>query len=134
MKYLLDTNICIYIIKHHPAGVRARFDACELGDIGVSTISVAELRYGLEKSAAPQKNLAALERFLAPLEFADFDHEATIAYGPIRAALARSGKPIGALDLLIAAQAISRDLVLVTNNVGEFQRVPGLKLENWAVP
>lgn len=131
MKYLLDTDICIYVINERPAAVLKRFREHGVGDIGITAITVAELAYGVEKSGSA-RNRAALERFLLPFELLDFDAEAAIAYGSIRASLERKGKPIGPLDTLIAAQAVSRALVLVTNNVREFRRVPGLAVENWA--
>lgn len=132
MRILLDTNICIYIIKNKPPEVRSRFQQYDIGDIGVSTITVAELEYGVKKSAAVERNQKALETFLLPLEFLDFDHPAAQAYGDIRAALERNGTPIGGMDMLIAAQAQAHDLLLVTRNLREFQRVQGLRCESWA--
>ena len=131
MKCLLDTNICIYLIKRRPAQVIERFKAFAYGEIGVSAITVAELQYGVEKSQRREENRAALTQFLLPLVIVDFDDRAAIAYGEIRAALESMGRPIGSLDMLIAAQAASLNVALITNNVGEFSRVPGLVSENW---
>ena len=129
MRYLLDTNICIYVIKRRPPQVLARFQRYAVGDIGLSTVTLAELEYGAAKSQFPARNQAA---FTLPLEVLPFDAPAAAAYGPIRATLERQGTPIGAMDLLIAAHARSLGVILVTNNVREFGRVPGLQIENWA--
>ena len=131
MRYLLDTNICIYLIKKRPHPVLEKFDAYSVGEVGVSSITVAELQYGVRKSQHAVKNQQALKQFLLPLVIADFDEQAAIAYGEVRAILEAQGTPIGPLDTLIAAQAISLDVTLVTNNVREFSRVPGLRFENW---
>ena len=131
MDYLLDTNICIYIIKKKPAEVLERFKNLTIGDVGISSITLAELQYGIEKSSNSLKNREALEKFLTPIEIVDFGFEATIEYGRIRAELEKKGIPIGPLDTLIASQAKSLDVILVTNNVREFERIPGLKIENW---
>lgn len=131
MKYMLDTNICIYIIKKKPVNVLDRFKESPVGSIGISAITLAELQYGIMKSANPEKNQDALDRFLTPLEILDFDYLSTIEYGVIRAGLERKGTPIGPLDTLIAAHAKSTDVILVTNNEREFERIPRLKIENW---
>lgn len=131
MRYLLDTNICIYVIKRRPPQVLARFQRCAVGDIGLSTVTVAELQYGVAKSAFPERNQQALAAFTLPLEILPFDAPAAAAYGPIRATLERQGTSIGAMDLLIAAHAVSLGVILVTNNLREFGRVPGLQVENW---
>lgn len=131
MKVLLDTNICIYLIKNRPPEVRKHFERFLPGDIAISSITVAELQYGVEKSTAKEKNALALEAFLLPLEIAPFDFKSALAYGKIRAELERQGRPIGSLDMLIAAQAIAQDLTLVTHNLKEFARVPGLACETW---
>lgn len=131
MRVLLDTNICIYIIKNKPPEVRARFEKYDLGDIGVSTITIAELEYGVKKSQQPGKNAQALEAFLLPLEFLHFDDKSAISYGSLRAFLEREGKTIGSMDMLIAAQAIAHNLLLVTHNLKEFDRIPDLKCESW---
>ncbi len=130
MKYLLDTNICIYLINVRPPQVLDRFRREAIGDIGVSAITAAELAYGVAKSGSA-RNRAALEKFLAPLEIAQFDAPAFWHYGEIRARLERRGKPIGALDTLIAAHALALGTTLVTNNEAEFSRVDGLRIENW---
>lgn len=131
MEYLLDTNICIYIIKKKPQIVLQRFKKFPLGSIGISTITLAELQFGIHKSSNPEKNLAALNLFTIPLEIIDFDYNATVEYGFIRAELEKKGTPIGPLDTLIAAHAKSAGLTLVTNNEKEFNRIPNLKIENW---
>jgi tRNA(fMet)-specific endonuclease VapC len=131
MKAMLDTNICIYIIKRHPQSVLDRFSAFPVGDIGISSITLAELEYGAAKSAQPKKNREALEEFVSPLDIATFDRDAAESYGRIRATLERKGLPIGAMDMLIAAHALSLGANLVTNNEAEFRRVSGLRVENW---
>jgi tRNA(fMet)-specific endonuclease VapC len=131
MDYLLDTNICIYIIKRKPEIVIERFRGLALGSVGISTITLAELEYGVRKSGNPAKNLEALHQFLVPLAILDFDYNATVQYGKIRADLERAGTPIGPLDTLIAAHALSLNVTLVTNNEKEFNRVAALKTENW---
>ena len=130
MKYLLDTNICIYLINERPAGVLAKFKRHRIGDVGVSSVTVSELAYGVAKSGSA-RNRAALDAFLTPLTVIEYDTEAAFVYGELRSALERKGAPIGPLDLLIAAHALSRQLVLVTNNEKEFRRVGKLKVENW---
>jgi tRNA(fMet)-specific endonuclease VapC len=132
MQFLLDTNICIYIIKRKPLQVLSQFQRLNLSDVGISSITVAELEYGAYKSQRIEQNRVALSQFLMPLEILPFDEASTQLYGEIRAMLERQGTIIGAMDLLIAAQAKSYDLILVTNNVNEFSRIPGLKLQNWA--
>lgn len=131
MKVLLDTNICIYIIKQQPPAVLERFMGFAIGDVGISVVTLAELEYGVSKSRDVKRNRHALEQFIAPLEVARFDKEAAAAYGTIRAHLEQKGQPIGSMDLLIAAHARSLDVHLVTNNESEFKRVPGLRIENW---
>jgi len=131
MKYLIDSNICIYIMNQRPAEVIGKFKKFELGDIGVSTITVSELRYGAAKSKYRGKNEVRLEEFLTPLEILAYDQTAARVYGDIRFQLEKRGQPIGPLDLLIAAQAISRNLVLITNNDKEFKRIKKLKIQNW---
>lgn len=131
MRYLLDTNICIYLIRRRPAQVRERFERCAVGDIGLSTVTLAELQYGVAKSAFPTQNQEALEAFTLPLVVVPFDAAAAVAYGSARADLERQGIPIGAMDLLIAAHALSLRVILVTNNAREFARVEGLQVENW---
>lgn len=131
MRYLLDTNICIHIINRRPPHVLEHFDTLRAGDVGVSSITAAELAFGVAKSRSA-RNQAALEKFLAPLEIVSFGEEAVWHYGRLRAELERQGQPIGSLDTLIAAHALALDVTLVTNNREEFARVPGLRCENWA--
>ena len=131
MKVMLDTNICIYIIKRHPESVLRQFGSFPVGDIGISAITLAELEYGAAKSAQSKRNHEALEQFISPLQVAAFDRQATEAYGKTRAILERTGRAIGAMDLLIAAHALSLGVRLVTNNEKEFKLVPGLRVENW---
>ncbi len=133
MIFLLDTNMCIYLIKRHPPEVLRRFEEHEVGDIGVSSITAAELYFGARKSQRPSQNEQALEQFLLPLVVAEFGHDAAAAYGRIRTGLEKQGASIGPLDTLIAAHAVSLNLTLVTNNVREFARVPNLEIENWVV-
>ena len=131
MRFMLDTNICIYIINTRPPSVVERFKSFAIGDIGISAITLAELEYGAAKSAQPRRNREALSQFILPLEVSGFDADATVVYGRARTALERRGTPIGALDLLIAAHAISVGATLITNNMREFERVPGLRIQNW---
>ena len=131
MRYLLDTNICIYIIKRSPQQVIDRFKRLRVGDVGVSAITVCELQFGVSNSSQPERNQRALTEFLGPLEVMDFPAAAAAAYGEIRAHLERSGKPIGSYDLLLAAHALHENLTLVSNNIREFARVLGLRAENW---
>jgi len=133
MRYMLDTNICIYAIKHKPLQVIDRLRANAPAGLGISSICAAELYFGAEKSGSP-KNLAALKHFLEPLEIADFDLPAAQVYGRVRKSLELAGTTIGPLDMQIAAHALSLNAVLVTNNVREFARVNGLALENWVEP
>jgi tRNA(fMet)-specific endonuclease VapC len=131
LEYMLDTNICIYVIKNRPAALRERFD--QLAEaLCISTITLGELLYGVQKSARRSQNLQAVEQFTARLEVLPFSVKAAAHFGQIRAELARVGLLCGAYDMLIAAHARSEGLVLITNNVREFQRMPGLRIENWA--
>ena len=125
---LLDTYI--YIINAKPPEVLVRFRQYRLGEVGLCSVVAAELAYGVAKSRSA-RNKAALEMFLAPLEILPFDTKAVWAYGALRANLERQGQPIGALDAMIAAHALSLDAPLVTHNTREFERVPGLRLEKW---
>lgn len=127
---MLDTNICICLINDRPASVRKRLAAMRPGDVGVSSISVAELAYGVAKTRSA-RNRAALEGFLLPLEVADFGLDAAMACGDVRTGVERKGTPIGPLDMEIAAHAIALDVILVTNNQREFSRVADLRCENW---
>ncbi len=127
---LLDTNICIHIINARPAAVLERFRQYRMGEIGVCSVVAAELAYGVIKSGS-SRNRQALEMVLAPLIILPFEEAAIWAYGELRAELERQGTPIGSLDTMIAAHALSEKAPLVTNNTREFARVPGLRLENW---
>lgn len=131
LRRLLDTNVCIHVIRRQPQTVLRRLENYGIGEVGVSSVTVAELRYGAEKSSRPEQNLEALGRFLLPLEVLAFGGEAAAAHGRFRAVLERAGTPIGPLDTLIAAHAVSVSVTLVTNNTREFQRVPGLEVEDW---
>jgi len=131
MKYILDTNICIYIIKKKPEDVIKHFLKMKPDSIGISNITISELYYGVAKSSKPNENTVALEQFLFSLIEIDFNKIDAIAYGTIRAQLEKEGKIIGAMDLLVASQAISRNLILVTNNEKEFNRIKNLQIENW---
>ena len=128
---MLDTNICIYIIKNKPEQARKRFKEYAIGDLAISSITVSELMYGANKSQYIEKNLKAVERFLLPFDIVDYDYKASLVYGEIRADLEKKGKVIGGLDMLIAAHAESLDMILVTNNTKEFNRVIGLDIDNW---
>ena len=131
MKKMLDTNICIYIIKNKPQSVLDELKKCNVGEIILSSITVSELIYGAYKSQFVEKNLKAIEHFLIPFDVAEYDYKAALAYGKLRASLEKKGQPIGSLDMLIAAHALSLDMTLVTNNIKEFKRIEGLNLENW---
>jgi tRNA(fMet)-specific endonuclease VapC len=128
---MLDTNICIYLIKKKPPGVLKKLAEHKISEVGISAITVAELEYGVEKSAQTDKNRDALAEFLAPFEIMPFDERASLEYGRIRAHLERKGTLIGSMDMLIAAHAQSLGVTLVTNNAKEFKRVPHLQVENW---
>lgn len=132
MKYLLDTNICIYLIKKKPPQVIKRLKKIDISDVAISSITLSELYYGVEKSVQKVRNKLALTEFLAPLEVLPYDDTAAVKYGNVRWDLEREGKVIGPLDMLIAAHALSLNLILVTNNEKEFKRVLGLRVENWA--
>lgn len=127
---MLDTNICIYMINARPPEVLARFKQERLGQIGVSSVTAAELAYGVAKSGST-RNREALELFLAPLEVLPFDESVIWRYGELRSGLERRGQTIGALDTMIAAHALAANVILVTNNTREFVRVPDLRLQNW---
>lgn len=129
--WMLDTDICIALIKRQPPNLIGRLKRHKPGDVAISSITLAELSFGISKSAQPEKNRAALEQFLLPLEVLAFDDIAAEGYGRIRAALEADGTPIGPLDTLIASHAMSINATIVTNNVREFSRVKGLRLENW---
>ena len=133
IKYLLDTNICIYIIKQQPLAVIQRFQSLAVSKVGISSITLSELEYGVSKSERVVQNKLALAQFVAPLEIMPYDDLAAREYGPIRAGLEQLGTPIGALDTLIGAHALALNCILVTNNEKEFTRIPGLLIENWTV-
>lgn len=130
LKYMLDTNIVIYAMKNRPERIRDAFKKHD-GQMCISSVTLGELIYGAEKSAVPEQNLADIESMIARLEVKPFDASAAIHFGQVRAALAKVGKPIGPYDAMIAGHARALALMLVINNEGEFQRVPGLMLENW---
>ena len=131
MKYMLDTNICIYLIRRKPPRVIHRMQSLRISDICLSSITLSELEYGVEKSQRPEQNRWALMEFLAPIDILPFDDGAARSYGALRNRLERAGKTIGAMDMLIASHALSLGIVLVTNNVREFHRVENLSVENW---
>jgi tRNA(fMet)-specific endonuclease VapC len=130
LKYLLDTNIAIYVIKRRPVEVLGVFNQ-NAGRMALSAITLSELYHGAEKSAKVAQNLAVVEEFASLLQVLPYTAKASLHYGAIRTALEKAGRPIGVNDLHIAAHARSEGLTLVTNNIGEFERVPGLLLENW---
>ncbi|MFC6669695.1 type II toxin-antitoxin system tRNA(fMet)-specific endonuclease VapC [Marinobacterium aestuariivivens] len=131
LKYMLDTNICIFTIKNKPQEVRQAFNRHH-GQLCISSVTLMELIYGAEKSAAPEKNLEVIEGFVARLDVLSYDNLAAEHTGQLRAELARNGTPIGPYDQMIAGHARSRGLIVVTNNLKEFERVPGLRIEDWA--
>ena len=133
MKYMLDTNICIYLIKQKPSKVLKHFKSHSVGDIGISSITLAELRYGASKSQYVEKNQQALDEFILPLEVVDFNEKAAEEYGSIRAELEKKGNPIGSMDMLIGAHAQSLGVTLVKNNVREFKEIKNLKVVDWGV-
>ncbi len=132
MNYLIDTNICIYIMNRKPPSVIEKFKAFDIGQIAVSSVTVSELWYGVAKSTNKQLNKKRLDEFLIPFDILPYDEQASRSYGQIRAMLEKKGKTIGPLDLLIAAHALSLNRILVTNNENEFSRIQGLAVENWA--
>lgn len=131
MKVMLDTNTCIAIIKRKPPQVLKRFNAYEVGDIGISWITLAELEFGVAKSRHQEKNQAALDEFVLPLEIANLDREAARMYGRVRATLEKKGTPVGALDMMIGAHALALGVTLATNNTKEFSRITGLNMVDW---
>ena len=133
LKYLLDTNLCIRVLRDRPLGLRERFNS-EASSLSISSVVLYELLVGAAKSARPIENRNAVEAFSARLEVLDFDAEAAAHAGEIRADLEREGRSIGSYDLLIAGRARSRGLVVVTGNLAEFRRVEGLRSEDWEMP
>jgi len=131
MRFMIDTDSCIALIKRKPGSILRRLTSLSPGEAGISAITLAELRYGVAKSAQKEKNGLALDEFLLPLEVADFDEPAADAYGVVRAALEKAGTPIGSLDTQIGAHALSVGAILVTHNSREFRRIPGLAVEDW---
>ena len=131
IKILLDTNICIYLMKNKQKSINEKFAKYEKGEIAISSISAAELFLGVEKSAFKIANQSKLETFLSFFEILNFDGMSAIWYAKIRAELEKQGKIIGNMDMLIASIALSNDLTLITNNIKEFKRVNNLKLDNW---
>lgn len=131
MKYLLDTNTCIYIINKKPPSAVDKIRSKHPDEVSISTITIAELEYGVYRSKHADQNRIALLEFLVPFVILDFDQSAAAVYGSVRASLERKGTPIGPMDLLLAAQALSQQLILVTNNEKEFRRVAALRIENW---
>lgn len=130
LKFMLDTNICIFTLKNRPAHMRETFKR-HSGQMCISTVVLTELIYGAERSAHPERNLADVESFAARLDVINYDQPAATHSGQLRAELANAGTPIGPYDLLIAGHARSQGLILVTNNRREFDRVPGLRVEDW---
>lgn len=130
-RYMLDTNICIYIIKNNPISVRQKFEQISANNLVLSMVTLAELRYGAEKSQAREKAIKAIEQLSRHIQIAELDEVVAEHYADIRAQLEREGKPIGNNDLWLAAHARAKNWVLVSNNTREFERVVGLKLENW---
>jgi tRNA(fMet)-specific endonuclease VapC len=130
LQYMLDTNICIYVMKQRPEKLRERFDRFA-EQLCISSITLGELYHGVDKSARRAENLHGLETFASRLEVLAFSPKAAAHYGQMRAELERAGRPIGPYDLLIAAHARAEGLTIVTNNTREFRRAPGLRVENW---
>jgi tRNA(fMet)-specific endonuclease VapC len=131
MKVMLDTDVCIDLIRDRPPSLLERFASHAVGDIGISIITLAELEYGVSKSSRPARNREPLDLFVSPFDVAAFDRQATAVYGRLRAALEKKGQSIGSMDLLIAAQAVSLDVRLITHNIREFGKVPGLRVDDW---
>jgi len=131
MKVMLDTNTCIAVIKQKPPQALKRFNAYKVGEIGISSVTLAELEFGVAKSQHLEKNQAALDEFVLPLEIANFDRETARVYGRVRATLEKRGTPIGSLDMMIGAHALSLGVTLATNNTREFSRIKGLTVVDW---
>ena len=131
MKWMLDTNTCIAVIKGKPPGVLKKLRGKSIGQVGISSITLGELAFGAAKSVRRDEAHAALSEFLLALEIASFDSDAAASYGRVRAALEKRGTPIGPLDTLIGAHATALDVTLVTHNTGEFARIDTLRLEDW---
>ena len=131
MKVMLDTNTCIALIRQKPLQVLKRFSAYKVGEVGISWVTLAELEFGVAKSQQLEKNQEALDEFLLPLEIASFDRDTARVYGRIRATLEKKGTPIGSLDTMIGAHAVSLGVTLATNNIREFSRIKGLTIVDW---
>ncbi len=131
MLYLLDTNIFIYLCKGKFPTIAEHIRKCKPGQVGISSIVLAELEFGISKSSKPDKNRKHFQEFLLPFEIYDFDAEAAICYGDVRKHLEKNGTPIGAMDMLIASHALALKAHIITNNEREFKRVSGLKVTNW---
>jgi tRNA(fMet)-specific endonuclease VapC len=131
MKVMLDTNTCIAVIKRKPPQVLKRLSAYKVGEVGISWVTLAELEFGVAKSQHVEKNQAALDEFVLPLEIANFDRETARVYGRVRATLEKKGAPIGSLDMMIGAHALSLGATLATNNTREFSRIKGLTIVDW---
>ena len=131
MQFMLDTDSCIALIKRKYGSILRRLTSLSAGEAGISAVTLAELRYGVAKSAQNETNRLALDEFLLPLEVADFDGPAAESYGIVRAALEKAGTPIGPLDTQIGAHALSLGATLITHNSREFRRIPGLAVEDW---
>jgi tRNA(fMet)-specific endonuclease VapC len=131
VRFLLGTNVCIEMIRGKPERILSRLRRCRPGDVGISSITLAELQHGVAKSWNPEGNAAALEEFLLPLEVLDFGEAAALAYGAVRATLEKAGTPIGSIDTLIAAHAVSLGATIVTSNTREFRRVKPLNVVDW---
>jgi tRNA(fMet)-specific endonuclease VapC len=131
MRFMFDTDSCIALIKQKPARTLRRITSLAAGEAGISSVTLAELRFGVAKSAERERNSQALDEFLLPLEIADFDEAAATSYGKVRAGLETAGTPIGSLDTLIGSHALSLGVVLVTHNTREFRRIPGLTIVDW---
>ncbi len=133
MKCMLDTKICLYLIKQKNPKILAYLKKHAIGEIGISSITLAELQYGAANSDYTQRNREALHEFILPLEIADFDEKAAEVYGNVRADIEKAGIPIGSMDMLIGSHAVSLGVTLVTNNTREFKRIKGLKVVDWTV-
>lgn len=133
IRYMLDTNTCIHLIKHRPASIQRKLFPIPVGEVAISSMVSAELWYGVVYSQKRKENEAALKDFLQYVDILDWPKEAALLYGEIRAELRSKGTPIGAMDLLIAVHVLFLNTILVTDNQKEFERVPGLKIENWVI-
>ena len=134
MKYLLDTNICVFLFRRKFPSVLQRLHQTQAGEVGISAVTLAELRYGADRSSDPPKNHAVIDAFLTAVSVLEFHEDAARLYGLVRSELESLGTPIGPLDNMIAAHTLSLGVTLVTNNVREFSRVTGLAVEDWCEP